>query len=255
MKEDSNIYLTLKNICLNLPVVADISKNKPYIQNTEKITVGNTIEIIDNKKFVRALKNISVDFQFGTRIAILGANGSGKTSLLRVLSGIYKPSTGKRKVKGKISALFSSSIGLNMHGTGIENTRYACALYGFDYKETDAIINNVRDFSELGDYMDLPIRTYSRGMKTRLGFSIITSVRPDILIIDEVLSAGDFAFSKKISKKMHEVLQRAKILVFASHSAELMKMFCEEALWISKGEIKLAGDFKTVWDAYKKQTE
>ncbi len=253
IQKKSDAYIKLEDVSLHLPVIGDSNTKSNY--KVKNASVGSKIEHINGKNYIRALKNVSLDFQSGSKIAVLGHNGAGKTSLLRILSGIYQPTMGRRRIKGKLSALFSSTIGLNMHSTGVENTRYACALYGFDHKEIDSIIEDVREFSELGNYMDLPLRTYSMGMRTRLGFSIITSVKPDILIIDEVLSAGDFSFAKKIGKRMHDVLQKAELLIVASHSAALMRMFCTEAICMSQGEIVMSGGVEEILTAYQEQAK
>ncbi len=149
--------------------------------------------------------------------------------------GIYTPTTGKRFVRGRITCLLTSSLGLSPHLSGRENIRLACALYGLSRKATESIRPEIEDFSELGPYLDLQIGTYSSGMRTRLGMSIITALDPDILIIDEVFGAGDAAFSEKARRKLLGMLERSRILMFSSHSESLLRQLCDTAILVDRG--------------------
>ena len=247
MSNKSDISIKLDNVSLQLPVAGSTSLK--YIDNSNS-KVGSNIVVKNGKRLVNALDGISLELNHGDRIALLGHNGSGKTTLLRVISGIYRPTSGMRKINGRISALFTSSIGLSLYSTGIENTKYACALYGVPKNRVNDIIEEVKEFSELGNYMEMPLKTYSTGMRTRLGFAIITSIQPDILLIDEILTAGDFAFSKKAGDRMRELLKKASILIFACHSAELIELFCDRAICMSKGKTLYDGKFEDTWKVY-----
>jgi ABC-2 type transport system ATP-binding protein/lipopolysaccharide transport system ATP-binding protein len=246
IKKERETSIALNDVSLNLPVIGAVKKNL----NSNTANVGGAIQQNKGETYVTALRNISLKITEGERVALFGHNGAGKTTLLRVISGIYQPTSGRREVSGKISALFTSTIGLNINSTGIESTRFACALYGIAQNEIKDVIEEVREFSELGDYLELPVRTYSAGMRTRMGFAIITSVKPDILVVDEVLSAGDVAFAEKAGERIMEFLAKVKVLVVASHSGSLLKQFCKDAIWMERGQVVRSGPFDEVWNEY-----
>lgn len=213
-------------------------------------TVGGGIWQSRRRRYVEALAGINLNVVAGERIAVFGHNGAGKTSLLRVVSGIYRPTSGQRLVHGRVSAMFSSSIGLDQNATGTENIRFACALYGVNPSRVEELIVDIREFTELGDYLDCPIQIYSSGMRTRLGFAIVTSVDADVLIVDEVLSAGDLAFTEKAKSRVLAFIERSKVLIMASHSPALMRSFCTRAVWLDHGRIKKDGPFEPIWMEY-----
>lgn len=242
----------LRDVHLRLPIPRKMDRSSDKSRTLKVAPVGGRIFSGRWSSHVRALEDINLTIGPGERVALIGPNGAGKTSLLQVISGIYQPTSGERIVRGRVSALFSSSIGLDQNATGLENIRFACALYGVQRSRYDDVVEQVRDFSELGDYLDLPMRAYSAGMRTRLGFSIVTSMDPEILIVDEVLSAGDKAFAEKARERILGFLGKSKIVIVASHSASLVRMFCERAIFISGGRIQLDGDLDEVWEAYRR---
>lgn len=215
--------------------------------------VGGVIDRSGSRPHVVALKKINLKLMAGDRLAILGHNGAGKTSLLRVMSGIFEPSAGQCRIAGKVSALLSSTVGMSVVNSGRENIRQAAAMFEVPRRQQDEFERVVIEFSELGDFIDLPVSAYSAGMRTRLGFSIVSSLDPDILVIDEVLSAGDMGFAKKAQERIIDMVERSHALVVSSHSGDLMRMFCNRGVWLERGEIVMDGPFEEVWNAYYSQ--
>lgn len=241
-------YLEFQNVSLNLPTAGKIKSNHT---STE---VGGRIVRKGFGHVVRALDGLNLTLTPGTRVALVGHNGAGKTTLLRMAAGIYTPSEGKRIVRGKVTCLLTSSLGLTPNLTGRENIKLACALYGLSRKESEAIRPEIESFSELGSYLDLQIGTYSSGMRTRLGMSIITALDPDILIIDEVFGAGDAQFAEKARHKLLSMLERSRILMFASHSESLLRQLCDTAILVEQGRIAGHGSVDEILLQYKTVT-
>lgn len=189
---------------------------------------------------VRALDHLSFDFKEGERIGLTGPNGSGKTTLLRVLAGIYEPTSGFVSVKGRVASMLSITLGMEVDATGYENIFLRGTLLGMRRKEIAKLVDEVCEFSELGDYIYMPLRTYSSGMTMRLMFAISTSVQADIILMDEWLSAGDQEFTGKAEKRLTQLVDRAKLLVIASHSPDVIKNTCTRVIHLKHG--KIVGD-------------
>lgn len=199
----------------------------------------------------KALDNISFSINKGETVALLGSNGSGKSTLLKCISGIYPPSEGSVEVKGKIAPLIELGAGFDPDLTARENIYLNGAVMGF---EKNFIMNRYEEivaFSELGKFMDIPVKNFSSGMAARLGFSIATLVKPDILIVDEVLSVGDASFQEKSAKKMEELRCGGTTMLFVSHSLPEVKRLCERAIWLKKGKIVMSGDVENVCREYE----
>jgi ABC-type polysaccharide/polyol phosphate transport system ATPase subunit len=237
--------IRLDRVHLYLPFAGKHSVAKGLISK-----VGGTISRGAGSTHVNALRNVNLSLKSGDRMGLFGHNGAGKTSLMRVMSGIYEPSAGRCTISGRVLALFSSTIGMSPENTGRDNIRQACAMFNVPKSEHARLEEAVIEFSELGEFVDLPVSAYSAGMRTRLGFSIVSSLDPEILIIDEVLSAGDMAFAKKAQDRILSMIARSHAMVVASHSAELMRMFCNRGVWLDRGGIRMDGPFEQVWDAY-----
>ncbi|MGE3528749.1 MAG: ATP-binding cassette domain-containing protein [Methyloceanibacter sp.] len=212
--------------------------------------VGGKIDHDHNKTSIHALRDITLTVPSGVRLGIIGPNGSGKTSLLRVIAGIYQPTSGTRVVHGRVGALLSGAMGLDSDTTGRDSIRFVGELYGVQDAHTDAFIDEVSEFSGLGEFLEFPIRTYSAGMRTRLGLSIVTGIRPDILILDEVLSTGDRAFRKHARERVVQLATSVKILVLASHSIADIQEFCDRAIYLEQGHVKYAGSCEDAWACY-----
>ncbi|URN95428.1 MAG: ABC transporter ATP-binding protein [Candidatus Pristimantibacillus lignocellulolyticus] len=197
-----------------------------------------------------ALRNVSFKVEQGDSFAILGGNGSGKSTALKIISGIYKPTTGSVKVNGTIAPLIELGAGFDMDLTARENIFLNAAVLGYSKKFITEQYDRIIEFSELSEFEDVPLKNFSSGMTARLGFSIATLVKPDILIVDEILSVGDHAFQEKCEKKMDEMTSGGTTLILVSHSIEQVKKICKNAVWINKGEVMISGSVEEVSNAY-----
>lgn len=200
---------------------------------------------------VQALAGINLQVREGQRLGIIGHNGAGKSTLLKVLAGIYQPSEGKRVVQGRISSLFDIALGFEQEANGWENIRFRCYLQGETPAGVLAKQQEIAEFSELGDFLNMPVRYYSAGMRVRLAFSIATAIDPEILLVDEVLSAGDLAFQGKAHQRMREMMAKAQIMIMVSHDLEAARSVCNQVLWLEHGTIRMLGDANQVIDAYQ----
>jgi ABC-type polysaccharide/polyol phosphate transport system ATPase subunit len=200
---------------------------------------------------VRAISGVSFNLKRGDRLAIIGENGSGKTTLLQVLAGILAPESGMLKVQGRITSLININLGTQAEATGHHNITLRALAAGYTYKEIEAKRQEIAEFSELGEFLHMPIETYSAGMRMRLVFSIATAFDPEILILDEWLSAGDASFREKATRRMNEFVERAGILVLASHSRKLILDNCESALWIEEGCVRAIGPALEIVNEYE----
>lgn len=199
---------------------------------------------------IRALENLTFKIHDGERVALLGHNGAGKTTLLRVLSSVYAPTSGSAVIQGKLGSLIDISLGIDPEASGLENIYIRGRLLGMSAAEIKEKTPEIVEFSELGDFIEMPVRTYSTGMHMRLAFTISTTLRPEILLMDEWLSVGDEGFKHKAEARMKEVVQSTSILVVATHSRELAMHTCTRALWLEHGKIKMDGAPQEVCDAY-----
>lgn len=186
---------------------------------------------------IRALNGISFELHESDRVGIVGHNGSGKTTLLRVLVGAYEPVSGSIKTVGRIASMLSITVGMDPEATGYENIFLRAAVMGLKPHETRAIIDEICEFSGLGDYIHMPMRTYSSGMAMRLAFAISTSVAADIIVMDEWLSAGDQSFTEKAQGRLTRLVDQAKILVLASHDEQLIRKSCNKILHLDHGDL------------------
>lgn len=200
---------------------------------------------------VRALDDITFSLTEGDRLAIIGENGSGKTTLLQVLAGILAPETGIMSARGRITSLININLGMQAEATGHRNITLRGLAAGYSHKAIEARRQEIAEFSELGDFLNMPIETYSAGMRMRLTFSIATAFEPEILILDEWLSAGDVNFKEKATRRMNAFVEKAGILILASHSRKLMLDNCEQAIWLEQGRIRERGPVKDIIDAYE----
>lgn len=202
-----------------------------------------------------ALKNVSFDIKRGESWALIGKNGCGKSTLLKVISGIYKPTNGKVQIHGTIAPLIELGAGFDMELTARENIYLNGAVLGYGRKIMDKHFDEIVEFSELTDFIDVPIKNFSSGMIARLGFSIATIVRADIIIIDEILAVGDYAFQQKCYKRMKDMMSDGTTVIFVSHEEKQIKRLCNYAIWISQGGIKEIGKVDKVCNSYKQYLE
>ena len=200
-----------------------------------------------------AVKDVSFQIHKGEAWALIGSNGSGKSTMLKAISGIIKPYKGNIVVRGRIAPLIELGAGFDGNLTARENIFLNGCLLGHSEKYIAEHFQEIVDFSDLWNFLDSPIKNYSSGMRARLGFSIATMVRPDILIVDEVLAVGDYKFRQKCKQRMNQMLDNGTTLLFVSHSINEVKELCDHAIWLNKGEALMIGDVDTVCDAYAEQ--
>jgi lipopolysaccharide transport system ATP-binding protein len=199
---------------------------------------------------IRALDHLSFKINDGERVALLGHNGAGKSTLLRVMSSVYSPTVGSAHIQGKLGSLIDISLGIDHEISGLENIYIRGRLLGLSAAEIKKKTPEIVEFSELGDFIEMPVRTYSTGMHMRLAFSISTTLRPEILLMDEWLSVGDEGFKHKAEARMKEVIQSSSILVVATHSRELAMNTCNRAIWLEHGKVKMDGTSQEVCHEY-----
>jgi ABC-type polysaccharide/polyol phosphate transport system ATPase subunit len=206
--------------------------------------------VIEDDGRIHAIKDVSLDLHDGDRLAVVGPNGAGKSSLLKVISGIYPPTSGALTVDGKISSMFELSTGFEMEQSGWKNIYLRGLMLGETPQSIKEKMNEIAEFSELGDYLNMPMKYYSSGMQVRLAFSVSTAITPDILLMDEVMAAGDAAFLDKAKKRMQEMMETARIMVFVTHVMTSATSMCNKCIWFSRGEIVMAGSPEEVTEAY-----
>jgi lipopolysaccharide transport system ATP-binding protein len=242
-------YIEFTNVCVDFPIynANGRSLKKRLIQVATGGQLGSDQQ---GRVVVRALEGLSFTLKDGDRVGLLGHNGAGKSTLLRLLSGVYEPSSGSARIEGEIGSLIDISLGIDPEATGRENIYLRGGLLGMTRSEIAAQIDEIIEFSELGDFVDMPLRTYSTGMHLRLAFAVSTVVRPEILLMDEWLSVGDEGFKHKAEARMSELVRSTNILVIASHSRELLLHTCNRIIWLEHGKIRMDGDPQTVAAAY-----
>lgn len=204
--------------------------------------VGGAIAAeISGKVVIKAIDGLSFSLREGDRLGIMGHNGAGKTTLLRVLAGVYEPTRGELAVSGTVTPMFSLNDGMDPDATGYENIWLRSAVLGFGRDFTARHIDDIAEFSELGDYLDMPVRTYSSGMFIRLGFAIATSLDPQILIMDEMIGAGDAKFFSRAQVRLRHMIERTGIVVVATHNPEILRLWCNKAILLNHGKLDCAG--------------
>ncbi len=232
--------ISLKNITLDFPVygVSGRSLKKKLL----KLSTVGKINYDDGETVViKALKNINMDLSSGDRVGLIGPNGAGKSSLLRVLTGVYEPLHGEINVSGKVGSLLSLSLGLEPESSGNENITIHCMVNGMKPAEIENKRPKIAEFAGLGDFLSMPCRTYSSGMRLRLAFAIATAIEPEILILDEVVGVGDSTFLDKAKKRINSIIEKSKIVVLASHDKEIIKSICNKIIVLKDGEIQFTG--------------
>lgn len=202
-----------------------------------------------------ALQNINFSLEKGDRLGILGLNGAGKSTLLKVIAGVFKPTEGSVTKRGRLAPLLELGAGFDMQYTGAENIYLYGAVLGYSKEFIDSKYDEIVAFSELEKFINVPLKNYSSGMKSRLGFAIATVVEPEILILDEVLSVGDAKFRKKSEKKVTDMFDKGVTVLFVSHSLEQVKRICNKALILDHGQMKAFGDIEEVAEIYKQMLE
>ncbi len=216
------------------------------------VHVGGTLERTRHRSFVRALKDVSFTIKDGDRVGLIGHNGSGKTTLLRTLAGIYEPATGTMDTFGRVMPLFNLTEGMAPDATGRELIMIRAVLLGLSEDEIADVTPEVIEFCQLGDYIDLPVRTYSTGMLVRLAFAITTAVSSEILLFDELIGAGDATFVDKAQTRLQKFVEQSSVMVVATHSADIMKKWCNRAMVFEHGSMLFDGPVDAALGEYAK---
>jgi lipopolysaccharide transport system ATP-binding protein len=245
----SSASIDLRNVGVEFPVFnawQHSFKNRVL----SAVTGGAIDRKYDGSVIVRGLQDINIKIEAGERVGLIGHNGAGKTTLLRVLSGIYAPTEGEAIINGECVSLINISLGIDPEATGRENIKLRSAMIGYTPKQTRDKVEEIIEFSGLGSFIDMPFRTYSSGMQLRLAFAVSTSIRPQILVLDEWLSTGDEEFKHRAETRMKEVVDSTDILILASHSRQLLEENCTRVLWLEHGKVKMDGGAESVLEAY-----
>jgi ABC-2 type transport system ATP-binding protein len=240
--------IILNNASVEIPVYA-VGNNSLKTTLLRKAVGGKFVQTGTNL-IINALNNISLELRHGERVGLVGHNGAGKSTLLRVLAGVYPPTSGTVQVVGRVAPMFDISLGMSPDATGIENIKVCGALWGLSRAEVAAGIDDIVEFTELGDYLKIPVRTYSAGMLLRLSFAIATLREPEILLLDEVIGVGDASFLAKAKARLEKIVSRAHILVVSSHSDAIIRDLCEKVIWLDKGGVAAFGAVDDVLAQY-----
>ena len=223
--------------------------NKERVDNVKEYFIRLVTRKLNYTEFW-ALKDVSFKVEKGDRVGIMGFNGAGKSTLLKVIAGVLKPTQGKAKVKGVIAPMLELGAGFDMNYSGKENIYLYGATMGFSRKFIDEKYDEIVEFSELGDFISAPLKSYSSGMKSRLGFAIATAVKPDVLILDEVLSVGDAAFKDKSEQRIMDMMADGVTVLYVSHSTDRVRKLCNKALILTKGQVVAFGESDEICDMY-----
>lgn len=233
--------IELNNVSVSFPVYN--AGNRSLKNSLVNISTGGRFaSAAKNTLIVNSLSHLTFKLEHGDRLALIGHNGAGKSTLLRVLSGIYAPWQGNIKVEGEPVPLFEISLGMDMEATGYENIRIRAALLNISPSMLETLIDEIIAFTDLGNYINLPLRTYSQGMIMRLAFAVSTAINPEILLLDEWIGVGDSHFIEKAEKRLNALISRTGILVLASHNTNLLSSVCNKGIVLSHGEMKYFGE-------------
>lgn len=241
--------ISLEHVTIEFPIYN--ARGRSLTGELFRRTVGGIIKSdkAHNVSIV-ALREISLELADGDRLGLIGHNGAGKSTLLRVFAGIYEPLSGRVQIQGSVASLTDLTMGMNMEATGYENIMLRGVFLGLQVKEIRRMIPEIEAFTELGEFLELPLRTYSSGMLLRLAFAVTTAIVPEILIMDELIGAGDAAFVSKATARLNQMIGNSRILVIASHSVETIRRFCNKAALMETGRIVSVGPVDEVIDLY-----
>jgi ABC-type polysaccharide/polyol phosphate transport system ATPase subunit len=240
-------HIAASGVTVDLPVMNADSRSirKTLLKQAGAITGRFGLDQRD-RLYVRALQDLTFELRDGDRLGLIGRNGAGKSTLLRVLAGAYAPSRGNINIEGRVVPLLNVGVGIRDDSTGYENIRICGLLLGMSRGEIDDKTEEIAAFTELGPYLSMPLYTYSAGMRIRLSFAIATAAPADILLIDEILGAGDAGFIKKAEARLNSLIQQSRIVVLATHSDAMIQRDCTKAMWLDEGKIKALGDAREV---------
>lgn len=238
------VYIKLSKVSLTYPIYGTSARS--FKRSLMSRTVGAGINQDSRIIQVDALKNIDLELNDGDRLGIIGHNGSGKTSLLKVLAHIYEPTSGHIQSSGTIQSLFDIMLGMDPDLSGYENISLRGIILGYGRKEIEKLVPKIEEFAELGDYLKMPIKSYSAGMLLRLAFGITTSIQTEILLIDEIVNAGDARFIEKAKNRIGQLISQSAIMVVSTHDHSIIREWCNKVLWLDQGTIKAFGSVNEV---------
>ncbi len=242
-------HVLLENVNVSYPIVQDYYKS--IRRALLRLASGRRLYNDDGQtRAIHALKNVCFELKDGDRVGLVGRNGAGKSTLLRTIGGFIMPDSGKLAVTGETTALFSVAGGMDIERSGYDNIYLMGRLLGIPPKRMATHVADIEEFSELGPFLKMPVRSYSDGMKIRLGFTIVTCLHPEILLMDEAIGAGDAHFLEKAASRARQMYERASIMIMASHSVPILQSLCNKAIWLEQGHVKKFGGVQEVLGAY-----
>lgn len=240
------VVVSIKNVVMNFRM------SKEKVDSIKEYMIKFFSRKLSYETFT-ALNDVSFDVEQGEVIGLVGLNGSGKSTMLKIISGILKPTSGSVSVKGTISPLIELGAGFDFDLTAEENVYLNGSVLGYSRKEMEKKLPEIIEFSELSEFMDVPIKNFSSGMVARLGFAIATITKPEILIVDEILAVGDFKFQKKCEERINEMMSGGTTVIIVSHSIDQIKRLCDRVIWLERGKVKMEGTTEIVCSAYENQ--
>jgi ABC-type polysaccharide/polyol phosphate transport system ATPase subunit len=242
--------ITLDRITVDFPIYN--ARKRSLKSEILRRAVGGRIETSDDSRVsVMALRDVSMTLQDGDRLGLVGHNGAGKSTLLRVMSGVYEPPVGSAVIHGSVSALTDIMMGMDPEATGYENILLRSVFLGVSVRDAQRSVKDIEEFTGLGDFLNLPMRTYSSGMMVRLAFAVSTAVTPEILIMDEIIGAGDAAFFVRAEARLSRLIGATRILVIASHQDSVLRRLCNKAALLHQGRLRMLGPVEDVLSAYR----
>ncbi|MEI4281344.1 ABC transporter ATP-binding protein [Klenkia terrae] len=242
------VGIETQDACVDFPIFDAKSRS---LKKTVMGMVGGTIESGSRVPIIEALRDINLTLEHGARVGLVGHNGAGKSTLLRLLSGIYEPTRGTATIRGRVAPIFDLGVGMDPEISGLENIVVRGLFLGMTRKQMESRVDDIAEFTELGDFLRMPLRTYSTGMRVRLALGVVTSIDPEILLLDEGIGAVDAAFLEKSKRRLSALVDRAGLLVFASHSDEFLRELCDTAIWMEHGTIREQGPLESVLASYR----
>ena len=245
--------MKLTNVGVDFPVYNN--RGRSLKNKVLTSVVGGRIQSCDGSATIRALSSVNLELNPGDRYALIGHNGAGKSTLLRVMAGIYKPTRGSALIEGRVMPMFDPGLGISPEATGWENIKTRGILLGLDDEEIDVLSDEIAEVSGLGDFLNMPVRTYSNGMRMRLAFCVSTAVRPEILLLDESVVVGDVGFLNMAHERINNLIADANIMVLASHSTNILKKLCNKGILMEKGGVTLFDSVDEMLAEYSKSTK
>jgi ABC-type polysaccharide/polyol phosphate transport system ATPase subunit len=242
--------IALDHVSVSFPIYQSGSRSLKK-QLLARGSAGRIARDANDRIVVDALRDVSLSLDSGDRLALIGTNGAGKTTLLRVMAGVYEPVAGAVSVQGRISPMFDIGLGIDSDLSGYDNIRIRGLLLGLTAQEIEERLPGIADFTELGDYLEMPVRTYSSGMMLRLTFAVATCFEPEVLLMDEWILAGDAHFMAKAEARLRSFVEKASVVVLASHNLEICRKWCNKGAWLQQGQIQEIGSIASVIERYQ----